>query len=1598
MRSFNDSDGRKPAEGQLRFEKSIGRIGALAVALGVGFGLGAPLACGVANATGPDAGSSADGGASSGRTGSGTGNSGRQGVQPRKPNRGASKSGSEVRVPERHTFTPRAASSGSPKSETALPKQGQDVSSAATVNTDDGAEGSPSSVTIKVSPAAAARPGDPGGPAGGPAPAPITLKSIVTDALTWIGLGGLAPSLPVPDVPVPPFFEGLWLAVRGFQRTVNNQQPGAHPTLFEPDPDGTIRGNVNATDFDGDPLTYSVSKPATKGDVSVDSEGGFTYKPGAQIAATGGADTFTIQIDDGATHGLAGLLGLSGPGAATITVIVAAPVVPVNHAPANGVAAPHDPDADGTVIGTVSATDPDGDTLKYSRTTLPSKGSVDVNEDGSFTYTPTIEARHDAAANGAGVVHDGFTVTASDGKGGTLDVAVSVVIRSVNAAPGAVVVQAGTPNLTTGVVTGSVHATDADQDALTYTVSTQPGHAQQLDFNSSTGAFTYKPTDDARNAAAGGGSTTDSFLVTVTDGHGGTTTTTVSVTVAPSLPVNAGPVAGNDTATTKENVPVSIPVLANDSDADGDTLIITGTATPLHGSMTHGDTGVTYTPNTGYHGTDSFTYTISDGNGGTATATVNVTVSAVTDTPPSGTPVDGYPFTAPVVTRDGTVYQLLTNLDGATASVAIIDRQGATKIVALPGSRANVLLGRPGGDVIVTTLKQIGDDEFDDSSYHTLVSVIRPNGAISTTEVAGLAISNPVVAANGTAYQMVMTTVDTGVVAPDGTQATAHTMIVLRVDPGGAVSTQTLGAVPSGTVYGHPTGNIVTDALGNGYVAFGGATINSTSFAYAAGIMVIPAQGTAYLSDLVTDKFLAGQVVVTPAGRAYVTFLDDDESTMVMELSGHTTSFYRHIVGKPDQQVGTSSETVVVGPGEAAYLVTTTFSTDDGSTISHITRIGGTTIDVPVRLEKPLLVAPDGGAFQALSYSEVLIISPGGGAKTVTVDATNFVLGPDGKGYAPTADHVTVITTGGTMSDIALGGTGVSPLVFGPDGTPFRAVDTGTGYVIKNLATGATSGPLAKSGSMSDGGVLAIGPDGTAVFVPTNATGATSPVQVLTYTPDGSTIISSPVNGGGIGGFAFGPDGTAYVGVIEQGDDGSFGTTIVTVTSHGATTGTTLNGITAQMAATEGGLYTFVMSISPEGNLGNIQLVSLPAVPNTVVPATTITKTVNRATGVVTGQITAGTKLGEGVSWSGSTTTALGSLVVNSDGSFTFTPSKAARDYAEEGGKAYNIIGSFTATNSAGQSYTIPFNAPLLPTNYPMTPSTPQLYPLHTVYGAGPTWGQDPNSLISNVDLVSAWFGAPALVWTPIHMMSTDGQDLIHCNPCSHTGEWDNDYIEYKIDYSGFPDLGKNDEGFPVNADVYLLSILRVPGMGTDEGLALGYRKMAKGETTYVKSDIGNNARIGTDGLVKEAYIEYDAIQVVPGSFPEDWFYQRDPGDVGGFIYDNEVPSDALQTEVERAYTDAMTGYLAYRQSVHTGLEIAGNLASILGSVAVDPATGVFTVAEGAGKVKLVVKAVRFVGEGKLGAITDPAEAGAATMGLLEGPSFGATPRIGIPG
>ena len=110
----------------------------------------------------------------------------------------------------------------------------------------------------------------------------------------------------------------------------------------------------------------------------------------------------------------------------------------------------------------------------------------------------------------------------------------------------------------------------------------------------------------------------------VNDGSVDSPPDTVNITAR-----NRDPNAVDDSATTQTGVAITISVLGNDNDPDGDTLSISAITQPANGAVVIQGTSVRYTPNAGFVGTNTFTYTASDGNGGSDVATVTVNVTAL---------------------------------------------------------------------------------------------------------------------------------------------------------------------------------------------------------------------------------------------------------------------------------------------------------------------------------------------------------------------------------------------------------------------------------------------------------------------------------------------------------------------------------------------------------------------------------------------------------------------------------------------------------------------------------------------------------------------------------------------------------------------------------------------------------------------------------------------------------------------------------------------------------------------------------------------------------------------------------------------------------
>jgi CshA-type fibril repeat protein/VCBS repeat-containing protein len=167
----------------------------------------------------------------------------------------------------------------------------------------------------------------------------------------------------------------------------------------------------------------------------------------------------------------------------------------------------------------------------------------------------------------------------------------------------------------------------------------------------------------------------DSFTYTIGDGNGGAATATVTVMVTGT---NDGPVALDDVATTAEDTAVSVAVLTNDRDLDGDSLTVSAVTAPAHGTAAvNADGTIAYEPAANYTGADSFTYTVCDSNGGSATATVTVMVTGTNDGP---VPVDDAATTEedtavliPVLTND-------RDVDGAAVTSVSAPEHGAAEV------------------------------------------------------------------------------------------------------------------------------------------------------------------------------------------------------------------------------------------------------------------------------------------------------------------------------------------------------------------------------------------------------------------------------------------------------------------------------------------------------------------------------------------------------------------------------------------------------------------------------------------------------------------------------------------------------------------------------------------------------------------------------------------------------------------------------------------------------------------------------------------------------------------------------------------------------
>lgn len=470
-----------------------------------------------------------------------------------------------------------------------------------------------------------------------------------------------------------------------------NHAPVAVEDEYQIPNDRVLGGNLlsNDGDLDGPPIFVSAYTRPAHGTVDVDTAGGFTYTP---VAGFVGTDSFTYTIADPAR----------ATSTATVNVTVVAGISAAQAVADHASTRPNDAV---TIDVVANDYDANGDpfTGRPVLQTPPASGTVTVNADGTLTYTPNAGFYGD----------DGFAYSITDDRG--YSAVGTVTVRVVNAAPIAggdvySTLQGGT--LTIDAARG-VLSNDVDLDGDQFSVASygQAGHGTVA--MSPDGAFTYIP--DAGFFGA------DEFTYVVADSLGAKDETRVSVVVN-QLP-DLAPTAMDDVVDATGDTPVTFDPTANDWDPEGTPLTAKILTKPRYGGLAvNADGTFTYTPKTGFLGTDAFDYQVSDGVH-TVSATVTITVAAADKPPIARDDAVTVPYLDQVI-----VYVLKNDTDPERGYLYVSD-YGTPAHGSTGGAPGGAIEYTPDADFVGTdTFTYTVTDEAGNSSTATVtVTVLPPN-------------------------------------------------------------------------------------------------------------------------------------------------------------------------------------------------------------------------------------------------------------------------------------------------------------------------------------------------------------------------------------------------------------------------------------------------------------------------------------------------------------------------------------------------------------------------------------------------------------------------------------------------------------------------------------------------------------------------------------------------------------------------------------------------------------------------------------------------------------------------------------------------------
>ncbi len=360
---------------------------------------------------------------------------------------------------------------------------------------------------------------------------------------------------------------------------------------------------ANDTDPEDDTLTAELLTSPQHGTLTFNADGTFLYTPDVNYE---GPDVFTYRAHDGEFH--------SNPATVSLTMTTSGNDFPVTL-PDNYLATEDTPLVVPTRNGVLANdSDSDGPSLAALIDTQPTNGSVNLNVNGRFTYTPNL--------NFFGV--DTFTYRATDTINTSAPETVTITVAAVNDPPLALPESYLSPPGQTLTISQSsgVLANDSDPENSNISAILQSTTTSGTLNLSSNGSFSYTP-----NAGFSG---SDSFTYQASDGAISSDVITVTITI------NSPPVALDDNYTTTEDSPliktVDAGLLANDIDTNSLNVVLV--SEPTNGTLSLSlDGSFIYIPKGDFNGIDTFTYRASDSYQESNLATVTLTVTAVNDSP-----------------------------------------------------------------------------------------------------------------------------------------------------------------------------------------------------------------------------------------------------------------------------------------------------------------------------------------------------------------------------------------------------------------------------------------------------------------------------------------------------------------------------------------------------------------------------------------------------------------------------------------------------------------------------------------------------------------------------------------------------------------------------------------------------------------------------------------------------------------------------------------------------------------------------------------------------------------------------------------------------